>query len=258
MGSKLVYNLHTAYKIILIAFIFRIMEWTDKHDIQLAREVLVSEPYHFRPRTVERGNIWQEIANRLNESTLLRFKVTKRSTREHFTLLLEKYKLKRKNEAKLSGVDVQDSELDIAMEEIWEKWQEAESQDAACNVTNKKKMEADRASAEEVRKKACEKLGESTKRKKLDEEGTEIIPKKSRRYGSDTIEFLREKAKQDRAARQEELKCKEKEQERQTQLQEQVAQSQQQQQQQQMLMINMMQQQNKAVLELMAKLSQPK
>ena len=233
------------------------MEWTNKHDIQLAREVLVSEPYRFRPRTVERGKIWQEITNRLNESTLVRFRVTKRSTREHFSLLLEKYKLKCKNEAKLSGVDVQDSELDTAMEEIWEKWQEAESQDAACNVTNKKKMEADRASAEEVRKKACEKLGESTKRK-LDEGSTEIIPKKSRRYGSDTIEFLREKAKQDLAARQEELKCKEREQERQTQLQEQFAQAQQQQQQQQMLMLNMMQQQNKAVLELMAKLSQPK
>jgi len=28
------------------------MEWTEDHDIQLAKEVLVSEPYHFKPRTV--------------------------------------------------------------------------------------------------------------------------------------------------------------------------------------------------------------
>ena len=47
------------------------MEWTEGHDIQLAKEVLVSEPYHFKPRTVlarllavrnvERGKIWQYI-----------------------------------------------------------------------------------------------------------------------------------------------------------------------------------------------------
>ena len=71
--------------------------------------------------------------------------------REHFSLLLEKFKAKRKNEAKQSGVDVQDSELDVAMEEIWEKWQEAESQDATCDM-NKKQIEADKASGEEVRR----------------------------------------------------------------------------------------------------------
>ncbi|KAK2564224.1 hypothetical protein P5673_012471 [Acropora cervicornis] len=32
-------------------------EWTDAHDIQLAREVLVSEPFRFKPRTVERGKV---------------------------------------------------------------------------------------------------------------------------------------------------------------------------------------------------------
>ena len=117
---------------VLFALFSTNMEWTDAHDIQLAREVLVSEPFRFKPRTVEHGKVWQEIANRLNENGLIHFRVTKHSTREHFSLLLEKFKAKakRKNEAKQSDVDVQDSELDVAMEEIWEKWQEAESQDA--------------------------------------------------------------------------------------------------------------------------------
>ena len=75
------------------------MEWTDAHDIQLGREVLVSEPFRFKPRTVERGKVCQEIANRLNENRLIHFRVTKRSTREDFSLLLEKFKAKRKNEA---------------------------------------------------------------------------------------------------------------------------------------------------------------
>ena len=30
------------------------MEWTEDHDIQLVKEVLVSEPYRFKPRAVSR------------------------------------------------------------------------------------------------------------------------------------------------------------------------------------------------------------
>ena len=47
------------------------MEWTEDHDIQLAKEVLVSEPYPFKPRavqarlpavrTVKRAKIWQYV-----------------------------------------------------------------------------------------------------------------------------------------------------------------------------------------------------
>ena len=144
---------------------------------------------------------------------------------------MEKFKAKRKNEAKQSGVDVHDSELDVAMEEIWEKWQEAESQDATCDM-NKKQIEADKASGEEVRRN-CEKLGETSKRK-MEEEAAEVKPRKSRRYGSDTIEFLREKAKQDLAIRKEEVQRKEREEERHGRLQEQFLLAQQQQQQHQM------------------------
>ena len=75
--------------------------------------------------------------NRLRENRLIHFRVTKRSAREHFSLLLEKFKAKRNNKAKQSGVDVHHSELDVAMEEIWVKWQEAESQDAMCDMNKK-------------------------------------------------------------------------------------------------------------------------
>ena len=47
------------------------MEWTEDHDIQLVKEVLVSEPYRFKPRavqarlpavrTVKRAKIWQYV-----------------------------------------------------------------------------------------------------------------------------------------------------------------------------------------------------
>ena len=54
---------------------------------------------------------------------------------------------------------------------------------------NKKQIEADKASGEEVRGKACEKLGESSKRKR-EEEAAEVKPRKSRRCGSDTMNFF--------------------------------------------------------------------
>ena len=51
---------------------------------------------------------------------------------------------------------------------------------------SKKQIEADNASGEEVRRKACEKLGETWKRN-MKEEAAEVKPRKSRRYRSDTI-----------------------------------------------------------------------
>ena len=199
--------------------------------------------------------MWQEIENRLNENRLIHFRVTKRSTREHFSLLFEKFKAKRKNKAKQCGVEVQDSELDVAMEEIWEKWQEAESQDATC--VSKKQIEVDKASGKEVRRKVCEKLGETSKRK-MEEEAVVVKPRKSRRYGSDTIEYLREKAKQDLVVRQEEVRRKEREEERHARLQEKFLLAQQQHKQHQMQMLTMMQQQNRAIIELMEKFTSPK
>ena len=41
------------------------MEWTEKHVI-LCQEILVSEPYKYKARTLERGKVWDEIADRLN------------------------------------------------------------------------------------------------------------------------------------------------------------------------------------------------
>ena len=68
----------------------------------------------------------------------------------------------------------------------------------------------------------------------MEEEAAEVKPRKSRRYGSDTIEFLHEKVKQDLAIRKEEVQRKEREEERHVRLQEQFILAQQQQRQHQM------------------------
>ena len=203
------------------------MEWTDSHDVILAKEVRVCEPWRFKSRTVERGKVWATITQHLNdvEERGVKFSVSKKSVQEHFKLVLDKFKAKRKREEKLSGVNTEDTELDTLLEEINEKWEEAEASDLY--VTNKQKADADRAIGEEIRKKAVEKLGETSKRKAAE---SEPAPKKSRRNSNETLDFLREKM----ASRQTEA-------ERQAKIQQE--------------MITMMQNQNNAILQILQKMA---
>ena len=95
------------------------MEWKEEHDILLCREILVSQPFQFKERTVERGKIWDEIANRLNNCETVKFRVTKRSVRERFKLIKEKFKRKIREEENASGIDEEPaSELEQALENI--------------------------------------------------------------------------------------------------------------------------------------------
>ena len=204
------------------------MEWTNNHDLALAREVLLLEPFRLKARTVERGKVWQTIADNLNSHATLRFLVTKKSVREHLKLLLDKYRARMQKERRDSGVEVEQTELDQALEEINEKWEAAD----ILLLNNRKKTEEDRAMGEEVQKKACEKLGETMKRKGEGDGSSEPKKKRSRKGGNDTIEFLREKANIDMAMKQEEQKARREEHERQTRLYELALANQQQQQQQ--------------------------
>lgn len=120
------------------------------------------KPYRHKVRTIERGKVWQTIAGNLNSHATLRFLVTKKSVREHLKLLLDKYRARMQKERRDSGVEVEETELDQALEEINEKWEAAEEQDTLL-LNNKKNTEEDRAMGEEVRQKACEKLSETMK-----------------------------------------------------------------------------------------------
>ena len=113
------------------------MEWTNNYDIAIAQEVLLLKPYCHKARTVERGKVWQTIAVNLNLHAILRFLVTKKSVREHLKLLLDKYHAGMQKELRDSGVEVEETVLDRALE-INEKWEAAEEQDILL-LNNKKK-----------------------------------------------------------------------------------------------------------------------
>ena len=143
------------------------MEWKEEHDVFLCREILVSQPFKFKERTIERGKIWDEIANRLNNCQTLKFRVNKRSVRERFKLIKEKFKRKIQDEEKASGIDVEPaSELEQALEDICAL---EESLPAEVMDSKQAKAEANKLKAEEIRQKAMESFGHTKAREGQDE-----------------------------------------------------------------------------------------
>ena len=88
------------------------MEWTERHDIILSREILISEPFTFKKGSVNKGKAWSTIADNLNCSLDLMFKVTQRSVRERFALCQDKYKRKISKDERSSGTSMLMTELD--------------------------------------------------------------------------------------------------------------------------------------------------
>ena len=145
-----------------------------------------------------------ENSSTLNECTVVRFSVDKRSVRDHMGILVNKHKRNVRAKEKASGIAPDGpSKLEnllgtiIALEES----SEAESQEL--RVDKNEKCENDRAKAEVARLKAMEKLWETRKRSS---ESEEEKPKRQHRSGSDAVEFLTDRAKMNYELKQQEFK----------------------------------------------------
>lgn len=154
--------------------------WKRKHEAMLLREVLVEEPHKYRPGSKERGISWTKIAEHLQESGM---KVTQRSAREKFDKLYQDFKKREKEESRASGVDVEYDEIYQALTNIHDQildWQEQQQG----------KEESEKATAEEMRKRATEKLSETKRRTSTEDEensdGTCATPKKRKSHTSVT------------------------------------------------------------------------
>ncbi|XP_044179772.1 capping protein inhibiting regulator of actin dynamics-like [Acropora millepora] len=179
------------------------MEWTDKHDITLGREVLVMYPYQYPYRSKERGDVWNNIAINLNGLDHPRFKFSKRSVRDRLTLLITKYKAKIRKEENASGISCEETELDQALEEIIDKEKLA---DEKCSEAKNKEKE-EKTAAEEHRKAAMERLSQ-TKKRNAEGETSGVHAKKSRRSSSDVVEYLKQKQELESDHRKEEMQLR--------------------------------------------------
>ena len=161
---------------------------TDIDPNTICQKILVLEPFKAKKGSIARGQIWDKIANNLNSLQHPQFRVTKRSVRERYTLLSDKFRAKMRDEEKASGIDTDLSDVEKALEEIEEK--ETVVEETAQNDEKK----VDSAKAAEMRYRALENLGGKQKRQRKDEVENETASRaKRRRSGSDTVAYLREK-----------------------------------------------------------------
>jgi hypothetical protein len=161
----LIYQYISSHHFELRAFkyiFYRPMKCSDSHDILFAREVLVSSLYETRNGSPERGKVWNEIAENLNKLESPKFHVSKRSLRDRLNLLINRYKAKVREEDLASGISPDDDELSSMLEEICDK-EEEWMHNPPCE-SKRKKAEQDKVTAEEMRKKAMETVGETKKK----------------------------------------------------------------------------------------------
>ena len=86
---------------------------------------MLFKPYSHKPRTVALGNAWKVIAAQLTAAPLS-FKIDARAVRERFGGLVKRFKAKNREELVATDVSPEQSQLDVALEEIVQKMDEAE------------------------------------------------------------------------------------------------------------------------------------
>lgn len=103
------------------AVIFYSKTWSEEHDMLFLREVLVSDLFLYRKSSVERGQVWDDIADKLNALEFPKFQVSQRYLRDKLNKLLKWFKKKNQDELNASGIDPELDEKSELLEEILEK-----------------------------------------------------------------------------------------------------------------------------------------
>ncbi|XP_078347999.1 uncharacterized protein LOC144633091 [Oculina patagonica] len=193
------------------------MKWTFDHNVMFVREILHTEPWLCKYGSTERGEAWSKIANSLNAMKEPSFKVNQRSVRDRYTHMERHHKSKVAQEERASGITPEETEVDRAMAEIIQLFEEYDRENEKLSEEKKKKAEEDVAKAEEMRRESLETFKETKKRK--ESEQSEIPPKKRRASGSDTMSYLKEMGEAEGKRREEEMDMRRQEMEEQSELQ---------------------------------------
>ena len=185
------------------------MFWTEEHDVILVREMLANSPFAGTKRgTVQRGRKWNEISEHLLQVEAPKFKVDQRGVRERYGLLAKAYrrKIREEERSRASGISTPElTEVEQALEDLIVREDEAD-RDQQETATQKRKVKEDKKDAEEVRKRAMERLGDRMKRSEIEGKG-----KKRRSSGNNTLEYLKERNEMLDEFKKEELELKKQE-----------------------------------------------
>ena len=114
-------------------------------------------------------------------------------------------KKRTREEDRASGIAPDVTEIDEALNDLIERFEEADKEFEKNSDKKKNKIEQDQAKAEEMRKRSLETMSETMER-------NDVQPaSKKRNNGTETINYLREKLEREEALRQEELQMKKEE-----------------------------------------------
>ena len=237
------------------------MFWTERHDTILCREILIHNPFHNKKSSIQRGQVWKNIAERLVTVKEVRFKadLDQRAVRDRYNLLANKLRRKLKDEEKASGIETDMTELEAALEDLIKREDQSDAQHKENQEQNIKKWE-DREVAEDMQAKSLERLGETQKRKREDIQLSQV--KKKRGSAGDAVAFLRERTEAMAPARKEEISMQVQQQESESKRHQEfleLMKQQQQQQHQQMhsmqaMLLQQQQQQSQLMMALLSKL----
>ena len=74
------------------------MSWTMDRDIIFCQEIMVSVLFDTKKSSVERGKVWEAVADKLCDIKEPTFKVDQRAVRDHYKKLITRFKRKQKEE----------------------------------------------------------------------------------------------------------------------------------------------------------------
>ena len=139
-----------------------IFVWCERHEMFLLREVIVPKPYKFKVGSKERGAAWTTIASEFEGG--FDMKVNQRSVREKFNRTIEGFNKKKAVKQRVRGADVEYSKKDQALLDILEWMAECDELNEHERLKQNQRQNQNIETAEEMRKRAVERMGETRKR----------------------------------------------------------------------------------------------
>ena len=134
-------------KLLSSSFLFGLhMRWTNEHDVIFLRTVLVHELWKYKYGSQKREDVWGKVAeslNGLNSVCKLYLKVTHQSARDRYKLLVDNFKKREQEKAAASEISAEETEIDVALADITERFKEADEMQKKQTIEKKSKNEAD-------------------------------------------------------------------------------------------------------------------
>ena len=140
------------------------MKWTHQHDVLFCREVIAFQLFTHKPSSRERGQCHDRIVESLNAINDVYFKKGQRAIRDRIKNLRKFYVSKRNREKKASGIELEHSELDDLMLNIYDQHKQIENETSEASEKVKIAKDQDKIAAEEIRACAVERLSKTRKR----------------------------------------------------------------------------------------------